>query len=322
MPVIATILLTTHLLAMNVASAGPLVCLWLRVRSGHGDNAAHLAGKQLAQWAVIALALGVLTGISLGALGWFNPEQGFADAIRRFPTSAVANFVGEILFAFVCLGVYAGTWERWQHQPWPHGLFAVLAATNMLYHFPPLMAVISELSSRPEMVAEPVITRTVFRPLMLRPEVLSQSAHFVIASFAVSGAALIVIAWRQRRRQVEDASPLISFGAWIALIASLAQLAVGVWVLFELPQNMRGSLMGDAGPATALFIAAILVTLGLLHTLSTLAFGDTNDANVRRGIVLMIGLVLLMTAILRTARTTEQFSAAYQHQSSPQLATD
>ena len=45
MAVIATILLTIHLLAMNVASAGPLVCLWLQVRGRRGDEAAWQAGQ-------------------------------------------------------------------------------------------------------------------------------------------------------------------------------------------------------------------------------------------------------------------------------------
>jgi hypothetical protein len=308
MAVISTILLTIHLLSMNVASAGPLICIWLWVRGRRGDEAAWRAGRQLARSTVAGLLLGVATGAALGGVAWFDPRQEFAATIGRFPTSAIENFCAEILFAMICLGIYAGTWERWRERPWLHGLFAVLAATNLLYHFPPLMAVISELAVRPEMATEPVISRAVFRPLMLRPDVLSQSIHFVVASFAVAGTALITVAWRQRRGQEEAANRLISAGARIALAASLIQLAIGVWVLFVLPPAVRDGLMGNAWPQTGLFMAAIVVTLALLHALSATALGNTSDSSVRRCVLLMLGVVLLMATTLRVARNEQAFA--------------
>jgi hypothetical protein len=309
MAAISTILLTLHLLSMNVASAGPLVCVWLAIRGRRGDVAAWQMGRQLSHCSLAALLLGVATGLALGVAAWFDSSQSFAEAIQRFPTSAVANFIGEVAFALVCLSVYAGLWERWRARPWWHGLFAVLAATNLLYHFPPLMVVMDELAVRPELVAEPIVSRPVFRPLMLRPDVLSQSLHFVVASVAVVGAALIVIASRQRAVMDQDGSErLISAGARIALAASLAQLAIGVWVLFELPPDARGGLMGDAWPATGLFMAAMVMSVGLLNTLGTMALGDTSSSSVRRCILLMLGVVLLMATILRVVRS-DQFVA-------------
>jgi hypothetical protein len=305
MAVIATILLTIHLLAMNVASAGPLVCIWLQVRGRRGEEAAWQAGKSLSRWAVAGLFLGVVAGMAQGVMAWFDPSQGFADAVARFPRSAVANFVGEVLFAFACLGIYAGEWTRWRNRPWLHGLFAVLATTNLLYHFPPLMVVLNALAVRPEMVVEPTITRDIYRPLMLRPEILSQSLHFVVASVAAAGVALIFIARRQRTAEPEGAQGLIVAGARIALAASLVQLAGGIWLLFELSPVARGGLTGDALLATGLFIAAIVVTLGLLHLLATIALGDTCDENVRRCVLLFLGVVFLMTTMLRVVRSEE-----------------
>jgi hypothetical protein len=305
MAVIATILLAIHLIAMNVASAAPLVCIWLQVRGRRGDEAAWQAGRTLARWTVLGLVLGIATGMAQGVVAWFDPSQGFADAVARFPGSAVANFVGEVVFALVCLGIYVGTWTRWRDRPWLHGLFALLAATNLLYHFPPLMVVLNALAARPEMVVEPIITRAIYRPLMLRPAVLSQSLHFVIASIAAAGVALIFIAWRKRTAEGEGADRLIIAGARIALTASLVQLAGGVWLLFELSPAARGGLTGDAWLATGLFIAAIVATLGLLHLLATIALGDTRNANVGRCILLFVGVVFLMTTMLRVVRSEE-----------------
>jgi cytochrome bd-type quinol oxidase subunit 2 len=310
MTVIATILLAIHLVAMNIASAAPLICIWLEVRGRRGNEAAWRAGRELARWSAVGLLLGVATGAALGVVAWFDPAREFAEAIGRFPTSAFVYASGEIVFSLACLGIYAGMWERWRERPGLHALFAVLAATNLLYHFPPLMAVISELAVRPEMVSEPVISRAVFRPLMLRPEVLSQSAHFAVASVAVAGAGLVLVAWRLKRAQEAGADRLISAGAWIALLASLLQLAIGVWVVFELPPNVRGGLMGNAWPATGLFVAAMVITLGLLHSLATTALGDTSDANVRRCILLMLAVVVLMTTMLREVRSDQGVGGA------------
>src|SRR5690606_37287501 len=43
-----SLILGAHLLAMNVGSAGPLVCIWLHRRARRGDEAADLAGRRIA----------------------------------------------------------------------------------------------------------------------------------------------------------------------------------------------------------------------------------------------------------------------------------
>jgi hypothetical protein len=297
-------LLAVHLVAMNVASAGPLLCLWLGVRGRRGDEASWAVGKRLAVFSILALLIGVVTGLLLGIVDWFDRSREFSVAIGRFPANAVANFVGEIVFSLACLSIYAAMWNRWRDRQWLHGMFAVLAATNLLYHFPPLMAVIGELATHPGISAEEVITRPVLRSLMLRPEVLSQALHFVFASVAVTGVSMMVMAWRMYRgtRLGSEARLLVKAGARISLVASLAQILIGMWLLFALPPNLRGVLMGDSWPATALFLTAIVVTLGMLHTLATTALGEVTDRNVRRCFVLILSVVLLMTSALRYAQ--------------------
>jgi hypothetical protein len=237
----------------------------------------------------------------LGVVGFVDRSREFAAVIGRFPASAIVNFAGEIVFSLACLSIYAAMWNRWRDRPWLHSLLAVLAATNLLYHFPSLMTVISELAERPEISSEAVISRPVLRALMMRPEVLSQSLHFVCASLAVAAVLTMAMAWRMHRgsRLDSEAQLLVAAGARIALVASLVQILVGMWLLYALPPNLRGILMGDFWPATALFLAAILATLGMLHSLATTALGEVSDRNVRRCFVLMLGVVLLMTSALQ-----------------------
>ena len=42
----ASILLMMHLLAMNLAGAGPLLCVWLQAWGSHGNQMAGLVGRQ------------------------------------------------------------------------------------------------------------------------------------------------------------------------------------------------------------------------------------------------------------------------------------
>jgi hypothetical protein len=309
MVLVSILLLAVHLLAMNVASAGPLVCVWLHGRGRRGDGTAFAAGRQLAWLAVVVLLAGVAVGALLLVMAWLDAGRGYFDALARFPTAALVHAGGEAVFSLACLVVYAGMWERWRGWPWLHGLWAVVAATNLLYHFPPLMVALGTLSVRPELVPESLITRDVFRPLMVRSEVLAQSAHFALASFAVAGLALMIVAARLRRlptNEPERSGRLIRAGAVIALAASLGQLVVGVWVLLELPLRVRHALIGDDWLATGLFFAAIVGTFGLLHALALAGLGETSDGSVRRCAAFMLGITVLMTGVLETARHAER----------------
>jgi hypothetical protein len=194
----------------------------------------------------------------------------------------------------------------------------VVAATNLLYHFPPLMVALGTVAVRPELVPESVITRDVFRSLMVRPEIVAQSVHFALASLAVSGLAVMLVVARRRRSlqsqsaetnftaDADRAGRLIRAGAMIALAASLVQLVVGVWVLLELPLRVRHALIGDDWLATGLFFAAIVGTFGLLHALAVAGLGETSDGSVRRCAALMLAVTVLMTGVLETARHAER----------------
>lgn len=313
MLILTTILLALHLLAVNVATAGPLACVWLRWRARRGDVAADRVGHSLAKLSLAALLAGVVAGtLSLGLL-WPVTGNGYAEAVGRFPPRAYVFAGLELLFSFVCLWIYAGTWQRWQHRPWLHGLVAVVSATNLLYHLPPLMTVLSELAARPHLVADATIAHNTFRRLMVRPDVLAHVAHFALASVAVSGWVMMEVARRGRRQgsRAKSQEPegtgtgydrLISGGAWIALAASLAQLAVGLWVLVELSTAARRLLLGDDWLTTGLFFAAIVASFALLHLLAVIALGETSDVAVRRCRWLMIVIVALMVGTLTESR--------------------
>jgi hypothetical protein len=316
---LTVVLLAVHLLAMNVAAAGPLVCLWLHGQGRRGEETAFAVGRQLAWLAAVVLLAGGVVGGVLVAFAAADPDGRYLRALERFPPQSLIYAGGEAVFSLACLVVYAGMWDRWRGRPWLHGLWAVLAATNLLYHFPPLMVALGTLAVNPQLVSEPVITRGVFRPLMVSPEILSQSVHFALASVAVAGLTVMLLARRLRRSgenvaadvdsaidaPTEEAGRLIRGGALIALTATATQLIVGTWVLVELPYRVRHALVGDDWLATGLFLLAIVGTFGLLNSLAIVGLGDTTDRSVQRCAVLLLSVVLLMAGVLQISRETQ-----------------
>jgi hypothetical protein len=300
------VVLAAHLLAMNVPSAAPFVCVWLHARGRRGDAAANAVGRQLARASLWSLLCGAVLGIVLVGLMWAAEARGYWHAVQRFPSSAYVFALSELMFSAICLTFYVALWDRWQRRPWLHAVLAVVGTSNLLYHFPPLMIALGNLASRPELVQEPVITRPVFRELLLQPILVAQVLHFIVASAAVAGVVLMLVAGRKGTvAERSDTDRLVVIGARIALAASLIQLAVGGWVLVQLPSMARSALLGDDWTGTAFFLLSVLAAVGVLHSLASVAIGDTRDVYVRRAAVLMLVVVLLMTGTLFRTRRIE-----------------
>jgi hypothetical protein len=258
----------------------------------------------MAHWCLWFLLVGTALGMILLGILWAAPAQRYWQAVERFPARAYAFAAGELAFTALCLALYAGLWNRLRERPWWHALLAVLAATNLFYHFPPLMIVLGELSAQPDWVSEPLITRPVFRTLLIRPELIGKVLHFGLASVAVSGGMLMLLARRHVSGEFQDQcrTALVRAGAAIAFAASIAQLAVGLWVLLQLPMAARNALIGDDWVASVLFFLSIVAVLGVLRALASVAGGDTSNAAVSKSAVLLILVVALMTGSLTRAR--------------------
>lgn len=96
------VILAGHLLAMNLASAGPLVSVWLR---WHGNEWNNSLGRRLAWWSVSALVIGMVTG---GLLIVTTPGTGLWNSLGRLPASAYWFAAAVLMFSFVCLVAIAG----------------------------------------------------------------------------------------------------------------------------------------------------------------------------------------------------------------------
>jgi hypothetical protein len=176
----------------------------------------------------------------------------------------------------------------------------VLAATNLLYHFPLLFTVIGVYSARDGLGGEPLV----FRRAILDPEVFSQFVHHVFASFAVVGVAVMGYALRLGRagRAAEDVQRVATWGGRLALVPTVAQLFVGVYVLLELPSQARDGLMGGDTLGTVLFGISLVLAIMLMHQLASVAAGDVERRNLIRSMALLVLVVVLMVGTRQRVR--------------------
>jgi hypothetical protein len=289
-----TLLLAAHLLCMNVASAGPLVGAWLAWR---GED-------ELRRYAFQTSGCGLLVGSLLGGalLAW--PQEGMRAALERFPADAYWFAALELLFSGACIAALIWGGDKLGRHKWLVAGVAAVSASNLLYHFPPLMAVLGKLAVDPAWASEETIDRATLLRLWRRPEVLALWTHFTLASGAVAAVFALwpAVAVGRRRLPTFPAAVARRLGA-IALAASAAQIPVGLWLLSTASQSERQSVMGDDLLATLVFAAGVMAAIWLLQTLLAVALGE-GSAAIRRAAMLLVAVTLLMTATLRSSRQT------------------
>jgi hypothetical protein len=296
------VVLGFHLVCMNVASAAPLVAIWLDWRRARrGDVLAGRAGSFLAQAALFLFLAGMGLGFVLAFLTWDRDQ--ITAVLSRLP-GKVFYGVWELVFSLVCLAAYAAWW-RWSRRQrawerWCHGTLAVLGTTNLLYHFPFFFVVAARVARSPDTMRS-TIDAAAFRRLMVEGETLSLAVHFWLSSLAVSGVVLMLYGWWQGRkgRPEEDVARPVAWGSRIALVATLLQLPIGLWVLLELSPSAQARVMGGSTAATMLFVASLAAVLGLLHQLASSSVREAPGRAALVSAALMLAVVILMSGTLR-----------------------
>ena len=326
--------LAVHLLLVDLAMAGPLVAVGLQWRARHkGDAAAGPLARRLAGWSMAAAAVGIGLGLAALALTPHVESEAYRQALAKIPASRWWFVGGELAFYFVCMAAYVGPWQWFQRRPRWHALLAILAGTDLMYHFPPLFSVISTLSMRPNDWHEP-LNHALYWKLLLEGQTLTMVLHHWLAGISVAAMAAVVL----NMANASKISPAVASpdapapgvatsksAARIALVATLLQLPVGIGVLLSLPTALENPLLGDDWISTVLFGLSVVLALGLLHHLAMIALGEVRRGAILRTAAIMAATILLMTATLQRARhiaekpTRETASEAPSHHSTGKL---
>ncbi len=294
--IVLVLSLSAHLLLVDIAMAGPLVCVWLAWRATRrADPMAGRAAIALARISIGALVGGiVIGGVLLAIHGWMG-DGAYFSALGAVPVSRLWFGCAELLFSLVCMSAYLALWDRWKQRPGAHRLLAIAAASNLLLHFPALFAIVSVLSTRGELVGQ-TLDGAGYRRMLIDGEILSRVAHVWLAAFAVTGVLLMVLARRLAVAEGQAAAGqrLIQRGAWLGLVPSLLQIPAGLWLAWQMPDTAREPLFGSDPLATGLFMVSLLLALVLIHTLAAVALGDHEPRNIGRSMALLVILILLM----------------------------
>ena len=299
---VTSLLLAAHLLCVNLASGGPILAAWLDWRGTRGEDAAAKAAVYLARASLAAFLAGAALGLLIGWLKWDADYRSLwlGPLIYKLKGAVI-----EIAFSFaLILG-----WWLW--LPGKSGgarsamitrcFLAALAATNLLYHFPLLFSVAAHLQAAGQ-TAGPTISGADFRRL-LDAEALALMIHVTLASLATAGMMLLGLALRwQRHGETLAATVIGRTGSRCALVSSLLQLPVGLWLLIALRPDTQSHLLGESTIGVLLFVASLLAALWLLNDLAQLALGEFSRRLAIRSMIAMLVTVILMTVMQQHSR--------------------
>jgi len=289
-----------HLLCVNVAAGGPLVCLWLESKEGRGDLLAGRAANYLGAAAWWTLLAGAGLGVAIGSLQW---SEAYAELWTITMWKKVAWGIGEYGFSFLLASMYV-LWRNYgtRRLRWLRLAVLLLNGTNLLYHFPFLFSVASSI----QVAAKPVspLTPAEFRQWMLHQDVLARVVHVVLASIAVAGVMLLGLAMRLKRlgATADEETRVARWGGWIALAPTLAQIPVGLWLITALPAPWQSRVLGGDVAAMVLLGVSVVLTVLLLQDLAAIALGDVQRKFLVRSMLLTVLIVLLMTGVLHRMR--------------------
>jgi len=302
-PFLAYALLAVHLIAIQIASACPIVCCLLP-RNAENPRS-NRAAKRMASHSVVALLLGVSVGL---LLGWLAMSQGIRDY-----TPVLTKFYNriwwggwELLFSLLVMLACWLPWNFWTASRGRRifqGLLAIVTATNLLYHFPPLLTVMAtELASVPDETANvATITSAEFRALIAQPLVIAKSLHFGFAAIAVSGAWLMLFHSSTKQDGESPTDHPARRGAMIAVSAMAMQMLIGMWLVTQVPSAEQSALMGGDPIAAALLLASIVFSLGAMNQLGTIAMDSRDESTPRQIRFAAIGVLVIATTMICVA---------------------
>jgi hypothetical protein len=303
---LAVVTLAVHLWCVNLSSAVPLLAIllqWLARR--HESPALERHARGMGILGMSMLLAGALAGLALAGIMWLQGDRGLFAMLPRFG-ERIHWASWELAFYLLCLSIYVALFARnvsgrvWTRPT--QTLVAVLASANLLYHFPPLFAVLASVADAPEVVSSSIGPRE-FRGLMYRPPIIAMTIHFALASLAV-GAAVMMHRLAHDQTRDDNRTPLtrgVRMGATVALAATALQLLVGLWLLVSLSSLAQSRLMGRDLVGSSGLALSVLLTFWLLHRLANACFSDSSVAEIRGTLVILVLIVLMMTATLRRA---------------------
>lgn len=290
---VESVLAASHLAAAGLAAVAPLLVASLRlVRGVRGNRPLDEELRQVALWLCWAMVAVAVIGLAAGFVRW-GSDSGYRDMLGRFPPHAYYMVAGEWVFSLLVYGGWLALWRRWRKKPWLHAGLALLGATNLLYHFPPLMIGQNLLAAAPALVASTSIERPAMLEVMSQPVVLAKTLH-VVGMGAVVAAVAVLVAVRPAGGSAWTL--VVRCAAGTALVALVAQWITGVAMLALLPASASRPMTGSSPAATMALVLGVLLTVHLMSKMARLSLSP-RVAYSPTGLGAMLGCVILLMSL-------------------------
>jgi cytochrome bd-type quinol oxidase subunit 2 len=294
MQLITALLRSIHISTACLAAAGPLLAAWLHSVAARGNDHARQVGLRIVTWSLISLAVALGAGLLLGFQNHLA-EENYGQLLAALRAKMEWG-IAELFFSVILIVIF---WRWWQRTPQLgrgrsllRCTLAVLAATNLLYHFPLLFAVMDQLRTDPSLMGGG-ITSSEFRQLIIVPIVYTKAIHVILAGVALACLAIMIV----DSPDGQESTTITTSAARILLVTLLLQLVVGIWMLMVMPPAQRDSLIGMAGPAPWLLALAVILWVALNQAVIPIAGGEKSGSRPRWLLGIMFVLLLVMSMI-------------------------
>jgi cytochrome bd-type quinol oxidase subunit 2 len=298
---VLAILATFHLILVTVGAVTPLINIFYEWLERGPDDPRYQLNNRLAQFSIMAWIAGAIFGLLLGVASWSDELSG---ALSRL-SSKVNYGIIEYFFSLVLMVAYL-FWRKRVDKPGIihrslRCLFPLAAGTNSIYHFPVLFAVVGELQRRGIWNGE-VINASQFRQeWLVQAIVWSKSIHVVTAGVAFAGMTLLMIAAKAQRQNDEPLYRTAALaGARLALLAVVAQILTGFWLITSLDPVQQKLLMGGDTFATLAFGGGVFLAFTWMHLLGRGMVTPLEGRSVSR--IALVGILAMLLMVTATRR--------------------
>jgi len=256
----ALLLLTflLHVIPMNLVLGGGLTTLITDAIGRRRNSEYHLRlARSFARWIPVAVAFAITLGVApLLFLQVLYGQLFYTSTIlMAWPWLAV---IGLLLLGYYGFYLYSYKWDRLKGAR----LWIVLGSVLALMAVALIFSNAVTMMLRPESFASRYLSAGAGGHWNLGdPTAIPRFLHFLVASFAITGLAVLVAALGQLPGDEAFARWGLRYGAGWFIVATVVQMAVGIWFLVALPREVMFTFMGGSVLGTILLGCGILLPM-------------------------------------------------------------
>jgi hypothetical protein len=300
-----------HIIAMNLLVGGGLLGLWAKWKSRSNEYAQRLfrdISRILPTLMPATISVGVAPLLFVQVL--YGQFFYASSIIVGWPWFLV---LGLITVAYY--GAYYASFRKTEHSnqaAWAVSVSMLLTVTVGFIYSNNMTLALTPERWRAKYFGSPAGWNLNLNETTLVPRFL----HFVIAAVAIGGLLIAFKGFLKIKAERNYAIYQIRYGARAFMYATMAQFAVGVWLLFTLPTVQRMLFMGKSFLTTAVLTLGILGAVGAIILISGAVHCDNPRPGLFAGTAvtfLVVGLMVISRDMLR-----DSYLAGYLHPAATQ----